>query len=391
MGRWINSLASSTARRRSWTFPLVVLLAALGATAGSAQEITWRYDYNQARREAIEKNRPLLIDFGTDRCFWCVKLDTTTFRDPTIMVLVNEQFVPLRINAQQNPWLTDKLFIRSFPTVILASPEGKILGSIEGYVDVPRFQDHVQRALSGLNNPEWMTRDYQAAAKAIAESDYSRAMALLKGIVEDGKNRPVQVKAQQLLQDLEQQGVNRLARAKQLLDKGQTPQALETVTDLLKSFPGTQAAAEAGEMLKRITHDPDVKTKQRVQRARELLAQAREDYRTQQYLCCIERCEVLANNYPDLTEGIEAIQLANEIKNNPEWMRQVCETLSDRLGMYYLALAETWLKKGQPQQAVLCLERVIQTLPGTRQAETAQARLDQINGQPTRHAGFKRQ
>src|SRR5207248_11504832 len=187
-----------------------------------------------------------------------------------------------------------------------------------------------------------------------------------------GKTRPIQVKARQLLDDLEQQAANRLVRAKQLQDKGQSSEALETVSELLRSFAGTHAAAEAGQMLKALTDKPEIKAVQRTRRARELLAQAREDYRTQQYLYCLERCEVLSANYPDLPEGVEAIQLATEIKGNPEWMRQACETLSDRLGVLYLSLAETWLKKGEPQQAMTCLERVVQTLPGTRQAEAAQ-------------------
>src|SRR5207302_3426539 len=103
---------------------------------------------------------------------------------------------------------------------------------------------------------------------------------------------------------------------------------------------------------------------------------------------CMDRCEVLASSFADLPEGAEAIQLAAEIKNNPQWMRQACESLSERLGLLYLALAETWLKKGQPHEAVLCLERVIQTFPGTRQAEAAQVRLAQIQGQPTRQANY---
>ncbi len=53
--------------------------------------------------------------------------------------------------------------------------------------------------------------------------------------------------------------------------------------------------------------------------------------------------------------------------------------------MLYLALADAWLKRGQPQQAVYYLERVVQTLPGTRHAETAQTRLAQLQGQPARY------
>lgn len=366
-----------------------VMLAAASSSA-FAQEINWRYDYNQARREAQDKSKPLLVDFGTDNCFWCVKLDTTTFRDPTIIALINEKFVPLKVNAMHNPSLTEFLRIQSFPTVVLAAPDGKILATLEGYMESTRFHEHVQRALATLSNPEWMTRDYQAAVKAIAEADYGRAIALLKGVIEDNKNRPVQTKAQQLLQDLEQRASERYTRAKQLQDKGQTAEAIETVTELLRQYPGTHAAGDASKLLTSLLDQSDVRAQLRTHRAKELLKQAREDYKSQQFLCCMERCEVLANTYPDLSEGGEAIQLANEIKNNPEWMRQACETLSERLGLLYLSLAETWLKKGQPQQAMLCLERVIQTFPGTRQADAAQQRLDQIAGQPTRRADFKR-
>ena len=73
------------------------------------------------------------------------------------------------------------------------------------------------------------------------------------------------------------------------------------------------------------------------------MAQAREDYRTQQYLCCLDRCEVLTTGYADLGDGSEAHQLAEEIKNNPEWLQRACESANDRLGNLYLALAETWI------------------------------------------------
>jgi len=369
---------------------LALLVFALFATCAPAQDVSWRYDYNSARKEAAEKNRPLLLDFGTEHCFWCAKLDSTTFKDPEIARVLNQQFIPLKVDAEKNPLLTQTLQVQSFPTLVLAAPDGKILGTLEGYMPAERLQGSLQQTLVNLTVPEWMTRAYEDAARAVSGSEYARAIALLKSVVEDGKDRPVQQKARQLLVDLEQQAANRLAHARQLGDKGQNSEALNVLAQLLKAFPGTQAAAEGGQMLSSLALKPEVKTQQRGQRARELLAQAREDYRTQQYLCCIDRCELLASTYGDLPEGAEASQLVAEIKNNPEWMQQACEGLSDRLGGLYLSLAETWLKKGQPNQAILCLEKVIHSLPGTRQAEAAQVRLAQILGQPTRQADFKK-
>ena len=365
-------------------------LFVLPLSLGRAQEVQWRYDYNAARREAVQKNRPLILDFGTEHCFWCKKLDVTTFREPTIVGVLNEQFIPLKVDAEKEVPLANALRIQNYPTLVLAAPDGKILGTFEGYLEAIRLHDYLQRALAAVSNPEWMVRDYQEASKAAAGSEYARAVALLKSIAEDGKDRPIQAKARLLLGEMEQQAAGKLARAKQLDDKGQSSEAIDTLTELLRQFAGTQAASEAGQMLTVLAAKPQIKAQQRSRRARELLAQAREDYRTQQFLCCLDRCEVLAASYGDLPEGAEAVQLAAEIKNNPEWMRQACETLSDRLGGLYLALAETWLKKGQPQQAVQYLERVVQSFPGSRQAEAAQVRLSQIQGRPTRHADFKK-
>jgi thioredoxin-related protein len=372
-----------------------ILIATLIATAlcgnsACGQEIHWRKDYNLARKEALEKDLPLFLDFGTENCFWCKKLEATTFREPAIHGLLNERFIPLHVDANVETRLTELLNVRSYPTLVLAAPDGKILGTLEGYVEAPRLQDHLQRVLASVSNPEWMTRDYEEAARAIASSDYARSIALLKSIIEDGKDRPVQQKSRQLLADLDRQAASRLVRAKQMDDKGKNKEAVAALSDLLRSFPGTSAAAEGGALLTSLAAKPEVKSDVRSHRAQELLAQAREDYRTQQYLCCLDRCDVLTSAYGDLPEGAEAGHLVAEIRNNPEWLQSACVSLSDRLSSLYLSLAETWIRKGQPRQAAACLEQVIQSFPHTRQAETAQLRLAAIQGRPTLQADFKK-
>jgi thioredoxin-related protein len=250
-----------------------------------AEEVDWRTDYNAARKEAADKSLPLVIDVGTQNCFWCKKLDMTTFRDPSVVSTLNTRFIPLRVDAEREAALAEAIKITSYPTLLLASPDGKILATLEGYVEAGRFNDHLQRVLASLNNPEWMNRDYQDASKAIASADYARAVALLRAINEDGMNRPVQVKAKQLLSDLEQLAAGRLARAKQLDEKGQTSEALNSVSELIRSFAGTQAASEGSVLLTALAAKPEIKVQIRTRRAGELLAQAREDYRTQQFLC----------------------------------------------------------------------------------------------------------
>jgi thioredoxin-like negative regulator of GroEL len=364
--------------------------AATAQTAVPTGDVQWRSDYNAARREAQDKNRPLIVDFGTENCYWCKRLEATTFRDPAILRLMNERFIPLHIDADKEVTLAQLLRIQNYPTIVIAAPDGKILVTREGYMEAAPFLEQLQRALAAVSNPEWMAKDYQEAVKAITGSDYSRAIALLRSVLEDGKDRPVQLKARQLLKDLEQQAASRLVAAKEANDKGQASQAVSLLTELVRLFNGTQAATEGGQLLTSLGNKPEIKGQPRTRRAQELLAQAKQDYSSGNYLCCMDRCEVLTSSYGDLPEGEEAKSLEADIKSNPVWMQTACESLSDRLGLLYLSLADTWLKKGQPQQAALCLERVVKAFPSSQHAEVAQRRLAQIQGRQTQQTNFKK-
>jgi thioredoxin-related protein len=374
---------------------LALLLVAVNvcflAMPAGAQEVQWRYDYNVARKEADKKGLPLVIDFGTEDCYWCKRLDTDTFRDPAVAKMMNEKFVPLKVDANQEAQLTRMLGITRYPTVILAGPDGKILGTLEGFQEATRFYSHLQTASSAVSNPEWMVRDYQIATKAVADREFARAVALLQAILDDGKNRPVQVNAGTLLKQVEQQAATELAQAKSLLDRGKSDEASVKFTSLVKDYAGTAASKAADRILTGLAKTPEMRDQQLATRARELLVQAKEDYRTEQWLCCLDRCELLTSSYGDRPEAAEALQMASSIRSNPEWMTKACENMTVRLAEMYLGLADTWLQKGQPQQAMLLLERVIRTFPNTRHAEIAQLRLTQLQGMPMPPEGIKKQ
>lgn len=370
--------------------PVVLGLLFAAATPGAAQTVSWRQDYSAARKEAADKGLPIVIDFITDNCLWCKKMDASTFRDTAVIAAMNEQYVPLKVNADSDPTLAQTLRISQYPTLVLAAPDGKILGVLEGYQEAAALADTLRKAASPYVPPEWMTREFTEATRAYSSGDYARAATLFKGVVQDGKERPIQVRAKAVLTDIEQQAASRLAKAKLLHDRGQSVEAAEGLADLLKAFAGTQAAADGSAMLTSLAARPDLQNHQRGRRARELLAQARDDYRTQQYLGCLERCELLTTTYADTPEATEALQLAAEVKDNPDHLARACDTLNLRMGAMYLTLAESWMKKGQPQQAQLCLERVQQVAPGTRQAELATVRLVKLSGVTTQQAEYKK-
>jgi TolA-binding protein len=355
-----------------------VLVLAVGTTRGADKEVRWRADYDTARKEAIEKGKPLFLEFQTDECFHCRRLENGPFKDPAVVALLNEWYVPLRVDANKAPRLTEALRIQAYPTMIIAATDGKIIAFVEGYLDAKPLADHLQRSLA-VQTPDWMARDYQEAAKAVGNGDYAKAVPLLKGILEDGKDRPVQAKAKAVLDEIEQQAAGRLVRVRQLQDKGEHEAAMDLLAELMSRYPGTQPAAEGAKLLTSLADRPELKANPRTRRARDLLAQAREAFKGEKYTAALELCEILETTYKDLSEGKQGAALGEEIRSSPDKLALAADHLNERLAAMYATLGESWLKKGEKEQAAAFFEKAVRTAPASLVARDAQMKLTSLS------------
>lgn len=361
------------------------------APAPAADPVRWRTDYNSARKEAQEKGLPMLVEVSTDDCYYCRKLEATTFRDPRITSLLSSGFIPLKIDANREPALARALKVQVYPTLVLAGSDGKIHAFIEGYMEADRLAEHMKRTVTNATTTDWAARDYNEASKAIAAAEYPRAVSLLKGLIKEAGDKPVGVKARQVLDEVEKQAAGQVARAKDLETRGQTAEAMDALTAVVKTYAGTDAATEAAGRMAGLTERPEMQHQQRLRRARDLLALAKEEFRAQRYHDCLQKCEQLAESFAELSEGKEALALAAEVKNHPERLAVACEQMNEKTAAMYLALADSWRKKGQDREAIACLEKVTKLSPNSKQATLAQTQLAQLRSKdPALPAGLKK-
>jgi thioredoxin-like negative regulator of GroEL len=359
----------------------------IASPAIAADPIKWRTDYNAARKEATEKNLPLFVEVQTDQCIYCRKMEASTFVEPGIVNLVNANFIPLKIDGNKDRELAQALRVQLYPTVVLAGPDGKIHSFLQGYLTADQIRDPMKRTALAVATPDWIARDLELAGKAIAAAEYPKAVGLLNAIVSDGKSAAAVDKAKTILSEVETIAAQKLVVAKNREIVGDTAGATKALAELAKEFAGTRTAESATARLASLAGLPKAIQSTAV----ELLAQAREQYRTNQFAECLESCERLNLSFEKSAEAGEGQRLIASIQSDPDRLAAVIDRQNERTATLYLALAESWQKKGHTKEAQVCLEKVTRLCPNTRFATAAQTKLNALPGGPVATpASFKK-
>jgi len=115
-----------------------------------ASSIHWRVWGNLAFQEAAQSDKPIFLVISSFWCQWCHILDETTLSEPTIITILNRDYVPVRVDSDLRPDVNQRYNQNGWPSVVLLSSEGEILW---GGVYVPPKQllyylGHIRRYYS---------------------------------------------------------------------------------------------------------------------------------------------------------------------------------------------------------------------------------------------------
>lgn len=94
-----------------------------------AREINWHVWGADAFSEAVATDKPVLLNLTATWCHWCQLMDETTYSDPEVIALINENMIAVRVDADEHPHVQDRYIAGGWPTNAFLTPTGEVLWS----------------------------------------------------------------------------------------------------------------------------------------------------------------------------------------------------------------------------------------------------------------------
>ena len=89
--------------------------------------VAWQPWSSAAFARARAERKPVLLSISATWCHSCHEMDRTSYADPFIATLINERFVPIRVDADDRPDISERYNLGGWPTTAFLTPEGQIL------------------------------------------------------------------------------------------------------------------------------------------------------------------------------------------------------------------------------------------------------------------------
>ncbi len=136
--------------KHSWSSVPIAETLRFSPDANRTVQIHWRPWGKQAFQEAIQWDKPVFLLISSLWCEWCRVMDATTFSEPSIISIINHDYIPIRVDSDIRPDINVRYNQNGWPSVVLLSAEGEILwGGV--YVPPKQMLDylgHIRRYYS---------------------------------------------------------------------------------------------------------------------------------------------------------------------------------------------------------------------------------------------------
>ena len=132
----------------------MLLIVCLFLNAGCENNV--HYDWIDEPLDTIIINNDqkiILVDFETESCVWCDRLDADTFTDQRVIDFAKKNYISKKIDAEKGdgPEQKKKYRVRGYPTILFLDSQGVEIDRIVGYRPPEEFLSELNRIKNGDN------------------------------------------------------------------------------------------------------------------------------------------------------------------------------------------------------------------------------------------------
>ena len=115
-----------------------------------AHEINWQEWDEAAFEKAQAEDKPILLSISAVWCHWCHVMDETSYSDPDVIGLINENFVPVRVDNDQRPDINSRYNMGGWPSTAFLTPYGDVVTGAT-YMAPEQFKGALQQVSGSYN------------------------------------------------------------------------------------------------------------------------------------------------------------------------------------------------------------------------------------------------
>jgi len=150
-------------------------------TPAPPAEIVW-LNYEEGMKKGKLENKNIFIDFYTNWCGWCKKLDKDVYNDSAVKVVLARHFVTVKTNAESKRRFTlddgkeytdaslarEVFGVQGYPALWFLTPTAEKITYIPGYVPKDKFVN----ILTFISSKAYQSKTFE---------DYEKELAAKKG------------------------------------------------------------------------------------------------------------------------------------------------------------------------------------------------------------------
>ena len=137
-------------------------------------------DWSAALQAAQSSGKPIFVDAYTDWCGWCKVMDKKTFSLPAVKSYMTDNMECYRLDMEHNKAghnLRLAYGINAFPTFVILTPDGDLMGKLVGYSDSAEWMSLLSGFLASEHPsrpgfPHLESMVWPADIQAYADSDF---------------------------------------------------------------------------------------------------------------------------------------------------------------------------------------------------------------------------